>query len=83
MKRVTATLIILAFVVVALTGCATTQLPSGATAAEKKAAMCSDAQMGYALSQAMLGQFVTSPEAQKYWIAYRVGAELALKLNCM
>jgi hypothetical protein len=79
MKRAIA----IAAIVLMLTGCATTQLSSGATAAEKKAVMCSDAQMGYALSQAMLSQFVTSPEALKYWTAYKVGAELALKQNCM
>jgi hypothetical protein len=66
----------------ALGACATAQLPATATPEAKKIAACQDAQMGYALSQAMLSQFVASPDALKYWTSYKAGAELALASYC-
>jgi hypothetical protein len=81
MKRAIATLMLLAFVAAALTGCSTTQLPAGATAAEKRAALCSDAQMGYTLSTSMI-ESATTVEANKYWQLYKVGAAMALQTYC-
>jgi hypothetical protein len=79
MKKMTGILLIISMLVMA--GCSTMGLSTTATVAEKRAALCQDAQMGFALSQAML-EGVLAPEAMKYWVAYKAGASLALQTYC-
>lgn len=66
-----------------LAGCATMQLDDNATAQERRAALCSDAQMGYALSCSVLDGTGLSDAAGKYWQAYKAGASLALQTYCV
>jgi hypothetical protein len=65
-----------------IAGCSTMQLSQDATAAQKKAALCSDAQMGYALSSSIMATQSMTPEQAKYWAAYQTGAALALQTYC-
>ena len=79
MKR----LMILAMFMLILTGCATTQLTSTSTEAQKKAALCQDAQMGMAIADAVVQTQTLTEQESKYWTAYKVSAETAIKLYCM
>lgn len=63
-------------------GCATLQLDDNATAQDRRAAHCADAQMGYALSCSILEGSGLSLAAGAYWIAYKAGASLALQTFC-
>ena len=81
MKRFAVILAIVAFLA---TGCSTIAAYKNpnATAAEKKAALCSNAQMGYAYSTAVMNTESMTPAQALYWDAYKSGAALALKLYC-
>jgi hypothetical protein len=65
-----------------LISCSTLRLPKDATPAEKRAALCADAQMGYSLSLAMLENLNPNAAENNYWLAYKMGAAAALKLYC-
>ena len=81
MKKVAVILAIVAFLA---TGCSTIAAykDTNATAATKKAALCSDAQMGYTMSMAMLDNKSMTQAESVYWNAYKVGASLALTIYC-
>ena len=70
-----------------LTGCASLGLPTNATPAEQRAALCQDAQTAYVLStiwiEASQAANPTSGAANAYWTAYKKGAELSIKTYCM
>jgi hypothetical protein len=69
---------------IAMVGCATVGLDSAATAEQKRAAICQDAQTAYALSVVTIESTsaTMAPQAAAYWIAYKAGAELAIKTYC-
>ena len=75
-------LVVMFVVLSILSGCSTATLPANSTPEAKKAALCSDAQMGYALSMVMLDSELTT-DGNKYWIAYKAGAALTLKTYCV
>jgi hypothetical protein len=75
-------LMVLFVVFITLSGCATANLPADATPEAKRVALCSDAQMGYALSMVMLDSKLTTDE-NVYWVVYKNGASLALKTYCV
>lgn len=65
-----------------LSGCATYgAFTSGATAPEKKQAMCSDAKQGLALAQVGL-DIAATPAQQAYWAKYLKGVTQAVELYC-
>jgi hypothetical protein len=63
--------------------CATLGLGDNATAEQKRAAICQDAQTAYALSVVMIETVQAGTEASKYWLAYKVGSALAIQTYCM
>jgi hypothetical protein len=71
-------------ILLGLHGCATATLPQGSTPDQVNAAMCADAQMGYAVSSAWL-ETVKNPNAAEnnYWTAYRAAAAVALQTYCL
>jgi hypothetical protein len=79
MKKIAGLILVMGLLATA--SCSTMGLPTDATPVQKRAAMCSDAQMGFALSQAML-EGTLAPDALKYWVAYKAGAALALQTYC-
>lgn len=67
---------ILVALVLSLVGCS-----SLGVSGDTKAKLCQDAQMGYNLSLAMLDTQLTAAGNQ-YWLAYKVGAGLAIQMYC-
>ena len=66
---------------VTLCGCATANLTSNATPAEKKAAMCADARQGLAIAEIGL-ETAASPAQRAYWQKYLTGVLAAIELYC-
>jgi heme/copper-type cytochrome/quinol oxidase subunit 3 len=64
-----------------ITGCATMGLTPAATQAEKRAAMCTDAQTAYLMSVAFLDQIAVG-QAADYWKAYKSGAMIGIQAYC-
>lgn len=62
-------------------GCAALNLPSDATNAEKRAAMCMDATAGLAMADAAMAS-ATDPEAIKYWASFRAAAQIGVQTYC-
>jgi PBP1b-binding outer membrane lipoprotein LpoB len=68
-----------------LSGCATLQLGDNATSAEKKAALCLDAQSGMAMADAALAAIpeAGASEYVLYWNAFRAGALIGINSYCV
>jgi len=62
--------------------CSTLALNRDSTPAERKAAICKDAAMGYALSVSCLEGSVKDSDHAKYWTAYKLGVESAMVAYC-
>ncbi|MFA5378186.1 MAG: hypothetical protein WC455_20705 [Dehalococcoidia bacterium] len=72
-------------IVLLLAGCATLSLDDNATSAEKKAALCLDAQSGLAMADAALAAVpaVGASEYVLYWNAFRAGALIGINSYCV
>lgn len=84
MKKYTAIcgLIVLVLALV-LSGCATySAFTSGGTAAEKKAAVCSDALRAYDLADYWIPRVAPGTDAATYWEDYKIGASVTMKALC-
>lgn len=78
-------LILLSLLSLTFSGCATAKLAPDATPDQKaaaKAADCRAAEDAYKLADKCLNQPDIDSDAQKYWNAYKLGAELALTIEC-
>ena len=66
-------------------GCASLQLGEDATATEKKAAACLDAQTGLSMADAALATVpqVGASEYVLYWQAFRAGALIGINSYCV
>lgn len=62
--------------------CSVLRLNRQSTPAERKAAICQDAAVGYALSVNCLDKVMEGSEGAKYWTAYKIGTESALAIYC-
>ena len=67
--------------IVASSGCATSQLPNDATPAERHAALCMDATAGLAMAEAAMST-ATDPEALRYWASFRRAAQIGVATYC-
>ena len=69
------------FLFVGLCGCATLMTGDDATSAEKRAAICLDAQTSLAVADAALSETL-EPKEKAYWEAFRTGCEIAIMAYC-
>jgi len=83
MKTTMAAIAILALLIT-MPGCATYQVSqdSGATTADKKAALCMDAQSALAMADAGLTAARPGSDEARYWTAFRTGAQIGINAYC-
>lgn len=85
-------LVLLLFVGILISGCATSRLPGNATPdqiaaaqakdAATKARACLDARQAYTMADLALNTSGIGGDATKYWNEYKIGAQLALTGAC-
>jgi uncharacterized lipoprotein len=67
---------------VSLSACASSQLSSEASQAEKLKARCTDAQTALLMADAFLEDIDPSTPAGVYWSSFRKGAQVAIRTYC-
>ncbi|MCE5334111.1 MAG: hypothetical protein LLG06_05935 [Desulfobacteraceae bacterium] len=84
MTRSMTVILVLAVILTMLSACATYQVSKDptATAADKKAALCMDAQNSLAMADAGLSAAQPGSDAARYWTAFRNGAQIGINAYC-
>jgi hypothetical protein len=82
MKRIVFSVVLGIIVGVLVAACAPLQLKPDATPDQTRAAWCSEAMKADAVAQAVMSTQTLTPEASKYWTAYKLGSALGLQTYC-
>jgi hypothetical protein len=81
MKRALITVVLVIIVCCMEVGCASTQLSTDATPAEKNAAYCKDVQTGLAIATIAIAQ-PQDPDGKAYWDSYMAKVQAAFTAYC-
>ncbi|MCE5335474.1 MAG: hypothetical protein LLG06_12900 [Desulfobacteraceae bacterium] len=84
MTRKIKVLLVLTMIVAMISACATYQVSQdpSATSADKKAALCMDAQNSLAMADAGLSAAQPGSDGARYWTAFRTGAQIGINAYC-